>query len=49
MIKQKLIKCNFIERAEDEVTRRVGLIMFDGFMKAMKIDKIIGMYMPTQA
>jgi hypothetical protein len=41
MIKQKLWECNLIERAEDEVTARAGLILFDGFMKAMKIDKII--------
>ncbi len=41
MIKQKLIECNLIERAEDEVTARAELIMFNGFMKAMKIDKII--------
>jgi hypothetical protein len=46
MIKQKLWECNLIERAEDEVTARAGLILFDGFMKAMKTDKIIDKYMP---
>ncbi len=33
MIRKKLLECNFIERAEDEVTATAGLIMFDGFMK----------------
>jgi len=47
MIKQNLLKCNKIERAGDEVTARAGLIMFDGFMKAMKIDKIIDKHMPV--
>lgn len=47
MIKQKLWEFNLIERAEDEVTARAGLIMFDGFMKAMKIDKIIDKHMPV--
>ncbi len=46
MIKQKRWECNLIEMAEDEVTARAGLILFDGFMKAMKIDKIIDKYMP---
>ncbi len=47
MIKQNLLECNQIERSEDEVTARGGLIMFDGFMKAMKIDKIIDKHMPV--
>ncbi len=33
--------CNKIERSGDEVTARAGLTMFDGFMKAMKIEEII--------
>jgi hypothetical protein len=46
MIKQNLLECNQIERAGDEVTARAGLIMFDGFMKAMKIEEIINKHMP---
>lgn len=47
MIKQNLLECNQIERSEDEVTAMAGLIMFDGFMKAMKIEDIINRHMPV--
>jgi hypothetical protein len=47
MIKRKLLECNRIERAEEEVTARAGLIMFDGFTKAMKMDKIVDNHMPV--
>lgn len=47
MIKQNLLECNQLERSEDEVTARGGLIMFDGFMKAMKIEEIINKRMPV--
>lgn len=47
MIKQNLLECNQIERSADEVTARAGLIMFDGFMKAMKIEEIINKHMPV--
>ncbi len=47
MIKQNLLECNKIERSEDKVTARAGLIMFDGFMKAMKIGDIINKHMPV--
>ena len=47
MIKQNLLECNQLERSEDEVTARAGLIMFDGFMKAMKIEEIINRQMPV--
>lgn len=41
MIKQNLLECNQLERSKDDVTARAGLIMFDGFMKAMKIEETI--------
>ena len=47
MIKQKLFDFNLMERTDDEVTSRAGLILFDGFMKAMKIDEIIKAHMPV--
>lgn len=47
MIKQKLFDFNLIERTGDGVTSRAGLIMFDGFMKAIKVDKMIDEYMPV--
>jgi hypothetical protein len=47
MIKQNLLQCNQLERSEDEVTARAGLIMFDGFMKAMKIEEVINKHMPV--
>ena len=47
MIKQNLLECNQLERSADEVTARAGLIMFDGFMKAMKIEEIINKHMPV--
>lgn len=47
MIKQNLLECNKIERSEEEVTARAGLIMFDGFMKAMKIGEVINKHMPV--
>lgn len=47
MIKQNLLECNQLERSEDEVTARAGLIMFDGFMKAMRIEDIINRQMPV--
>jgi hypothetical protein len=47
MIKQKLLEINLMERSEDEVTARAGLIMFNGFMKAMKIEDIINKHMPV--
>lgn len=46
MIKEKLFEVNKFERSGDEVTARAGLIMFDGFMKAMKIEEIINKHMP---
>jgi hypothetical protein len=36
-----------MERSKDEVTARAGLIIHDGFMKAMKVDKIIDKHMPS--
>jgi len=36
MIKQNLLECNQLERSEDEVTARAGLILFDGFMKGCR-------------
>lgn len=47
MIKQNLLECNQLERSEDEVTARAGLILFDGFMKAMRIEEIINKHMPV--
>jgi hypothetical protein len=47
MIKQKLFKFNLMERSGDEVTARAGLIMFDGFIKAMKIEEFINKHMPA--
>ncbi len=47
MIKQRLVNFNKIERASSEVTPRAGLILFDGFMKAMKVDKMLGAHMPV--
>lgn len=47
MIKQNLLECNQLERSKDEVTARTGLIMYDGFMKAMKIEEIIKKHMPV--
>lgn len=47
MIKQKLFEFNFMERSDDGVTSRAGLIVFDGFLKAMKIDRIISKHMPV--
>ncbi len=47
MIKQNLLECNKIERSKDKVTARAGLIMFDGFMKAMKIEEVINKHMPV--
>lgn len=50
MVKQKLLEFKKLERTDDKVTPRAGpsvfnaqaeLILFDGFMKAMKIDKIV--------
>ncbi len=41
MIKQKLFEFKKLERTDDKVTPRAELILFDGFMKAMKIDRII--------
>jgi len=35
------------ERTDDKVTSRAGLIMFDGFMKAMKVEEIIEANMPV--
>ncbi|MFQ5901868.1 MAG: IS1380 family transposase [Thermodesulfobacteriota bacterium] len=46
MAKQNLFDFNLIERTADEVTPRAGLIMFDGFMRAMKIDEIIDRHVP---
>ncbi len=46
MKKENLLECNKIERSEDEVTARAGLIMFDGFMKAIKVEEIIDKHMP---
>jgi hypothetical protein len=45
MIKQRLVNFNTIERASSEVTPRAGLILFDGFMKAMKVDKMMEKHM----
>jgi hypothetical protein len=47
MIKQKLFKFKVIERAEDDVTPRAGLILYDGFMRALKMDKIANANMPV--
>lgn len=47
MIKQNLLECNQPERSKDDVTARTGPIMFDGFMKAMKIEEIINRHMPV--
>ena len=47
MIKQNLLECNQLERSKDEVTARTGLIMFDGFIKAMNIEEIIKKHMPV--
>ncbi len=47
MIKQKLVNFNKIERASSEVTPRAGLILFDGFMKAMKVDQLVRTHMPA--
>jgi len=47
MINQKLLEINLMERSEDEVTARAGLMMFDGFMKAMKIEELINKHMPV--
>jgi hypothetical protein len=46
MIKQNLFKCNQIERSGDEVTARAGVIMFDGFKKAMKMEETVNKHMP---
>lgn len=46
MIKERLFEVNKIERSGDEVTARAGLIMFDGFMKAMRMEGIINKHMP---
>lgn len=46
MIKQNLLECNKIERSADDVTARAGLMLFDGFMKAMKIEEVINKHMP---
>lgn len=46
MIKQKLFNFNSMERSADEVTSRAGLIIHDGFMRALKIDKIVDKHMP---
>jgi len=35
------MECNQLERSADEITARAGLMMFDGFMKAMRIEDII--------
>lgn len=47
MVKQNLLECNQLERSEDEVTTRGGLIIFDGFIKAMKIEDIVNRHMPV--
>jgi len=47
MIKQRLVNFNRIEWASSEVTPRAGLILFDGFMKAMKVDEVVGAHMPV--
>ena len=47
MIKQRLFNFNKIERASSEVTPRAGLILFDGFMKALKVDKMMEKHMPV--
>lgn len=47
MIKQKLFKFKVIERAKDDVTPRAGLILYDGFMRALKMDKIANVNMPV--
>lgn len=50
MVKQKLFEFKKLEKTDDKVTPRASLsaynaqaelILFDGFMKAMKIDRII--------
>ncbi len=47
MIREKLFEVNKFERSGDDVTARAGLIMFDGFMKAIGIEKIIDKHMPA--
>lgn len=49
MVKQPLFNFNSFERSDDRITSRAGLILVDGFMKAMKIDEIVSQHMPAPA
>lgn len=46
MVKQPLFNFNSFERSNDRITPMAGLILVDGFMKAMNIDSIVTQYMP---
>ncbi|MGA1842889.1 MAG: hypothetical protein ACMUIU_19915 [bacterium] len=46
MVQQKLFSFNTIERGNQEVSPRGGLIVFDGFLKAIKTEETIRRYMP---
>lgn len=46
MVQQKLFSFNTIERGNQEISPRGGLIIFDGFLKALKTEEIIHRYMP---
>lgn len=47
MTKQNLFECDKIERSKDEITPRAGLMLFDAFMKAIKVEDIINRHMPA--
>lgn len=49
MVKQPLFNFNRLERSNDHVTPRAGLILVDGFMKAMKLKESVAEYMPAPA
>ena len=46
MVQQKLFSFNIIEKDHQEVSPRGGLILFDGFLKSLKVDEIIRRNMP---
>jgi len=45
MIQQKLLPIKF-ERSDDEVTSRSGLVLFDEFIKAFGLKRVLGRHMP---
>lgn len=46
MLQQKLFTFNKIDRSEEEITTRGGLIIFDGLLKALKVNETIDRNMP---